>query len=93
MRAEPSERHPGGASRAAEPHEPAPQAAAAAGAQPTALEEVARQHMLQVLERCGWVIDGEGGAARILGLSPSTLRSRLKRLGLQRPSRAAGSPM
>jgi transcriptional regulator with GAF, ATPase, and Fis domain len=48
------------------------------------LEEVTRQHILDVLERCGWVIDGPGGAAKGLGLSPSTLRSRLKKLGIVR---------
>jgi hypothetical protein len=36
---------------------------------------------------CAWVIEGPNGAARLLGLQPSTLRSRLKKLGLQqRPS-------
>ena len=63
--------------------------AAAPGASATSLQEVARQHVLSVLERCGWVIDGPEGAAQSLGLSPSTLRSRMKKLGLARP-RAAG---
>lgn len=53
------------------------------------LEEVSRQHILLILKRCGWVIDGPRGAARLLGLQPSTLRSRLKKLGLQQPSPAA----
>ena len=55
---------------------------------PTSLEEVSKQHMMFVLERCGWVIEGPRGAARLLGLQPSTLRSRLKKLGLQPPSQA-----
>jgi transcriptional regulator with GAF, ATPase, and Fis domain len=53
------------------------------------LEEVRRQHLVRALEQCDWVIEGPGGAARMLGLQPSTLRSRLKKLGVQqRPPRA-----
>jgi transcriptional regulator with GAF, ATPase, and Fis domain len=48
------------------------------------LEEVTRQHVLLVLERCGGVIDGPQGAAKALGLSTSTLRSRMKKLGIAR---------
>ena len=48
------------------------------------LREVSTQHMLRVLDRCGWVIDGPNGAAHSLGLKPSTLRSRMKKLGLER---------
>jgi formate hydrogenlyase transcriptional activator len=50
---------------------------------PTSLEEVSRQHMLQILEDCRWVIEGPRGAARVLCLNPSTLRSRIKKMGLQ----------
>ena len=50
------------------------------------LEDVQRQHILGTLERCNWVIEGPGGAAVLLGLQPSTLRSRLKKLGLARHS-------
>jgi formate hydrogenlyase transcriptional activator len=73
-------------------------AAPAAGARPTAeipergagtsLEEVERQHILAVLAQVGGRIEGSGGAARVLGLSPSTLRSRMQRLGIAR-SRAS----
>jgi transcriptional regulator with GAF, ATPase, and Fis domain len=45
-----------------------------------------RSHLLQVLERCHWRIDGRGNAAECLGLNPSTLRSRLKKLGISRPA-------
>jgi formate hydrogenlyase transcriptional activator len=63
-------------------------AAAPASAAPASLEAVHRQHILGVLERCGWVIEGPRGAAHVLGMQPSTLRSRLKKLGLhQRPAR------
>jgi formate hydrogenlyase transcriptional activator len=58
-------------------------------ADPASLKEVRKQHLLHALEQCDWVIEGPAGAARLLGLQPSTLRSRLKKLGLlQRPPRA-----
>jgi transcriptional regulator with GAF, ATPase, and Fis domain len=47
------------------------------------LEEVERQHILQVLARCKGQVAGRGGAAEILGLHPSTLRSRMKKLGVK----------
>ncbi|MEO5956285.1 MAG: sigma 54-interacting transcriptional regulator [Nitrospiraceae bacterium] len=50
------------------------------------LQELERQHILQMLERTQWRIYGPNGAAAQLGLNPSTLRSRLKRLDLKRPA-------
>jgi transcriptional regulator with GAF, ATPase, and Fis domain len=44
-----------------------------------------RDHILQVLARTGWRIRGPGGAAERLGIKPTTLESRMKRLGLRRP--------
>jgi transcriptional regulator with GAF, ATPase, and Fis domain len=52
------------------------------------LAEVERQHLLDTLARARWVIEGPGGAAHLLGLKPSTLRSRMRRLGLSRPEPA-----
>ena len=49
------------------------------------LEQMERQRILQALEACRWKIKGEGNAADRLGLEPSTLRSRIKRLGIVRP--------
>ena len=49
------------------------------------LEEVERAYILGVLEESGWVIEGEGGAAAVLGLNPSTLRGRLRKLGVKKP--------
>ena len=49
------------------------------------LEDVERQHILEVLTQTNWVIEGERGAAKILNLHPNTLRSRLKKLHIQRP--------
>lgn len=52
-----------------------------------ALEEVEREHIMQVLEKTKWRIYGPNGAALLLGLNPSTLRFRIKKLGLQRPGK------
>jgi formate hydrogenlyase transcriptional activator len=52
---------------------------------PQTLEEVERSHILRVLEACNWRIEGPQGAARLLGLHPSTLRSRLRKLNVNRP--------
>ncbi len=51
------------------------------------LEEVERKHILDVMEQTYWRVEGEYGAAAILGLRPGTLRSRMKKLGIRRPSR------
>ncbi len=49
------------------------------------LEDAERGHILKVLDRCGWKIKGAGNAAESLGLPPSTLRLRMKKLGIVRP--------
>src|SRR5262245_43001154 len=53
---------------------------------PESLEDVERSHILRVLEETKWAIEGEKGAARILGLNPSTLRGRLRKLGIRKTS-------
>ncbi len=53
---------------------------------PITLEEAERQHILSVLEHARAVIDGPNGAAKILDMHPNTLRSRMKKLGVQRRS-------
>ena len=61
---------------------------AAAGplaAAPTTLADAERQHILAALQQTGWRVRGREGAAALLGLKPTTLESRLKKLGLQRP--------
>ncbi|HEX8907273.1 MAG TPA: sigma 54-interacting transcriptional regulator, partial [Longimicrobiaceae bacterium] len=50
----------------------------------TTLAEMERAHIARVLEETGGRIQGEGGAAAILGLHPNTLRSRMDRLGIGR---------
>ena len=52
----------------------------------SSLEQVERRHILSVLQKTDWVIEGEGGAAKILGLHPNTLRSRMKKLEIKRSS-------
>jgi formate hydrogenlyase transcriptional activator len=51
------------------------------------LEAVERQHMRAVLEKTRWVIEGADGAAALLKINSSTLRSRMKKLGIARPAR------
>jgi formate hydrogenlyase transcriptional activator len=59
-------------------HSPAP-------ASPSmSLEEMERMHIVSVMERTGWRVRGKNGAAEILQLKPTTLESKMKRLGLRR---------
>ena len=53
------------------------------GAAPTR-DDAERTHILQVLNRTRWRIRGKGGAAEILGLKPTTLEARMKKLALLR---------
>ena len=48
------------------------------------LEALERNHIITVLKRAHWVIEGPNGAARLLGMKPSTMRHRLKKLGIAR---------
>jgi DNA-binding NtrC family response regulator len=70
---------------------------AAAGAPPRAeapatpaapngtLEDVERAHIRRVLDQARWAIEGKQGAAAVLGLNPSTLRGRMRKLGIRKP--------
>jgi chemotaxis protein methyltransferase CheR len=49
------------------------------------LENVERNHIIRALNETKWVIHGRNGAAEILGINPSTLRSRMDKLGIKRP--------
>ena len=53
------------------------------------LEDVEREHVLRILESSGWRIRGLNGAAEKLGLKPTTLESRMAKLGIQRPGSAS----
>ena len=48
------------------------------------LARIERENLRRALERSGWKVAGESGAARLLGMAPSTLTSRMKALGLRR---------
>jgi transcriptional regulator with GAF, ATPase, and Fis domain len=44
-----------------------------------------RENLLKILERTGWRIKGATGAAELLGVRPTTLLSRMKKMDLQGP--------
>ena len=48
--------------------------------------EAERHAILRALELTGWRISGCGGAAEVLGLKPTTLHAKMKKLGIRRPS-------
>jgi transcriptional regulator with GAF, ATPase, and Fis domain len=50
------------------------------------LRNLERDNLLAALNKTGWKIHGPGGTAELMGLKPSTLISRLKRLGLKKPA-------
>jgi transcriptional regulator with GAF, ATPase, and Fis domain len=49
------------------------------------LEELERANLMAALEATGWRVAGETGAAQLLGVKPTTLSSRIKALGIERP--------
>ena len=57
--------------------------------EPQSLADVQRAHIQRVLQNTHWRIEGASGAAKILGLCPSTLRTRMRKLGINRPTAAA----
>ncbi|UJH66595.1 sigma 54-interacting transcriptional regulator [Allomuricauda sp. SCSIO 65647] len=48
------------------------------------LQDVEKNYILKVLNACNWKIEGQSGASHVLGLNPSTLRSRMLKLGLKK---------
>jgi formate hydrogenlyase transcriptional activator len=50
-----------------------------------ALADLERDHILRVLQKTNWRVEGKNGAAILLGLNPSTLRARMRKYGLRRP--------
>lgn len=49
------------------------------------LEEMERDHIIKTLEVTGWQVSGEKGAAKLLGIKPTTLDARMKKLQIARP--------
>jgi len=53
-------------------------------AQPETLEQFERNYIIKVLDLAGWRVSGEKGAAKVLGLKPTTLEAKMKKLGIER---------
>jgi transcriptional regulator with GAF, ATPase, and Fis domain len=54
----------------------------------TELRQLERQNIARALESCEWRVAGKNGAAHLLGLSPSTLNSRIKALDIKRVTKS-----
>jgi DNA-binding NtrC family response regulator len=61
-----------------------PKDTASSAAHIPTLEELQREHIMTALELTGWRVSGEKGAARLLGIKPTTLEARMKKLGIRR---------
>jgi transcriptional regulator of acetoin/glycerol metabolism len=55
------------------------------------IAEIERDHIVRVLKDCHWKIEGNNGAAEILGLNPSTLRGRMRKFGIRRPKKPSNT--
>jgi transcriptional regulator with GAF, ATPase, and Fis domain len=64
----------------------APRISSSEASAPRNFEEMERRHIVSVLEKVGWRIAGQGGAAEVLGLTRSTMYSKMKKLHIHRPS-------
>ena len=64
-----------------------PQPGAAGHRETVALSDVEAEHIRGVLTSVGWRVRGPAGAAELLGMKPTTLESRMAKLGIQRPRR------
>ncbi len=83
---------PGRMLRLAAPLMAGPRHPCACGGAPRSLRQVEREHIVRVLDATGWTIEGPRGAAAILDLKASTLRSRMRKLGIERRSRWPSRP-
>lgn len=61
-----------------------PESVGTAGVVGTMIEEVERRHICDMLKQTNWRIRGAGGAGELLGLKPTTLEARMKKLGIVR---------
>jgi formate hydrogenlyase transcriptional activator len=64
----------------------APRISSSEASAPPNFEEMERRHIVSVLEKVGWRIAGQGGASEVLGLTRSTMYSKMKKLHIHRPS-------
>ena len=67
---------------------PLPLASAASAKRSSRLVDVEKEHIRGVLESTAWRVRGVGGAAERLGLKPTTLETRMAKLGVRRPGHA-----
>jgi transcriptional regulator with GAF, ATPase, and Fis domain len=51
------------------------------------LSQLERQNTINALRQCKWKIYGDGGAANLLGIKPTTLIERIKRMRIQKPGK------
>ena len=58
----------------------------AAAASLEKLEDLERMHILKVLQELNWRVEGPKGAASVLDVNPSTLRTRMRKLGINKPN-------
>jgi formate hydrogenlyase transcriptional activator len=65
---------------------PAVSSSSLMGMRTETLEEAERSHILSVMSMTGWRVRGERGAAQILNVPPTTLESRMQKLGVVRPN-------
>ncbi|MGE0555750.1 MAG: sigma 54-interacting transcriptional regulator [Gemmatimonadales bacterium] len=70
-------------------YQPVAASGGSATAGPASLELMERQYIEEALARAAWKVSGPGGAAEALGLKPTTLEARMKKLGIQRPKGGA----
>ena len=72
------------------PRAPAPAALSPAGPEgvlsDATVRQLERENIQAALRQCGGRIRGPGGAAELLGLKPTTLASRIKNLGIRKPT-------
>ena len=62
-----------------------PRASGPTGRGSVKMADIEKEHVRSVLESSGWRVRGQGGAAERLGLRPTTLETRMAKLGLSRP--------
>lgn len=55
------------------------------------MQRIERENLFNVLEKAGWKIKGTDGAAELLGVKPTTLISRIEKMGLKRPALREGA--
>jgi transcriptional regulator with GAF, ATPase, and Fis domain len=69
-----------------------PRAVAPGRARTARLSDMEAEHIRNVLDACGWRVRGGGGAAERLGMKPTTLESRMAKLGIRRASKGTRQP-